>query len=393
MSILRSRRSAQKLKITKVHPPLARISTEKPPSQNALLQQDIAHTPAGHTPGHVHCPACKSVRNEVMLPAADFATLPFEQAASQWLEEKAVTKEPGTIRAYNDYICRLKVFFAGMPLTRLQKDPWLLNSYQRQQKPNYHPTSVNHDCNTLLQILQRAGIREEVEKHYQPLKVPDWQPPKVLSEEEEAAFFQIASTNPAWSMAYYVASLTNNTTASGKELRMIQLRDIQLQADPPSFGVMRNMKNQHRQRRIPLNEAGVVFMERLMFRARGLGSTQPEHYLFPFRDRASKKYDPGRPASAWWIYCQWNKMAKAALKAGAISFKIRPHNLRHQVITRMLEDGHPEEVVRDIAGHVSRQMMLHYSHARIRRKAEVLNSLTRKKPASVTFVRKGQVQA
>lgn len=341
---------------------------------NPLVNQAV------HTVGHIDCPACAAVRNSVMAPAADFKNLPFEEAATQWLEERSIRIEPASIRTYRDYITRLKPFFSGMSLARLQQDPWLLASYQRQQKPNYHPNSINHDCNTLLQILERAGIRQEVEKHYEPLPAPDWEPPKVLTEAEESAFFEIASTNKNWAMAYWVATLTNNTTASGKELRMLQHKDIALYAETPFFAVPRNMKNKYRQRIIPLNEEGVEVMHRLIYRAKELGSYEPLHYLFPYREQVSKRYDPNRPASPQWIYRQWHRLVDAAIEKKAISFRLVPHNLRHQSITRMLEAGHPEEVVREIAGHVSREMMLHYSHTRIKRKAHVLDSLVRRKP-------------
>jgi integrase len=299
--------------------------------------------------------------------------LAFEEAADLWLEERKLSNKPGTICCYQDYVARLATSFAGIKLQHIQS--WHLIRYQKEKKDKYHPASINHDCNTLLQILGRAGLRKDLEQHYRPLHVPDWQPPRVLSETEEDAFFRIAGTNPDWTLAYCVASLTNNTSASGKELRLLQLKNIDLDNDPPILSVPRDMKNPHRQRRIPLNERGRIQMLRLLERAHSLGSTAPEHYLFPFRDRRSKLHDPTRPASESWLKYQWKKMVNAAIEQGAISFAIKPHNLRHQIITKLLEDGQPEEVVRAIAGHVSRRMMEHYSHSRIQRKFQALDAI------------------
>lgn len=303
----------------------------------------------------------------------NFQDLTFEEAANLWLDERRLTNKPGTIQCYLDYIARLKPSFSVMKLAEIQ--PWHLLHYQKQNKAKYHPASINHDCNTLLQILGRAGLRQEVEEHYRPLRVPEWQPPKILSEAEEEAFFKVAGTNPDWALAYYVASLTNNTSASGKELRMLQLKDVDLESDPPILSVPHDMKNPHRQRRIPLNQRGCIQVQRLLERAHALGSTATDHYLFPFRDKRSKLHDPTRPASESWLKYQWKKMVNAALEQGAIRFPIKPHNLRHQVITKLLEEGQPEEVVRAIAGHVSRKMMEHYSHARIQRKFQALDSI------------------
>lgn len=303
----------------------------------------------------------------------DLKDLTFEEAAEFWLDERKLSNKPGTIQCYRDYITRLKTSFSGMKLEDILSSH--LIHYQREKKDRYHPASINHDCNTLLQILGRVGLRKEVEQYYRPLPVPEWQPPRVLSEAEEDAFFKIAGTNTDWTLAYCVASLTNNTSASGKELRMLQLKDVDLAGDPPILSVPRDMKNPHRQRRIPLNERGRIQMERLLERALSLGSKAPEHYLFPFRDMRSKLHDPTRPASESWLKYQWKRMVSAALKQGVIGFPIKPHNLRHQIITKLLEDGQPEEVVRAIAGHVSRRMMEHYSHSRIQRKYQALDAI------------------
>ena len=70
---------------------------------------------------------------------------------------------------------------------------------------------------------------------------------------------------------------------------------------------------------------------------------------------------------------------------------LRPHDMRHQIVTKLLEDGQPEEVVRAIAGHVSKEMMEHYSHTRIKRKLEALNAISpKKKPVSISTAKNGK---
>ncbi|MGH9257204.1 MAG: tyrosine-type recombinase/integrase [Vicinamibacterales bacterium] len=44
---------------------------------------------------------------------------------------------------------------------------------------------------------------------------------------------------------------------------------------------------------------------------------------------------------------------------------LRFHDLRHTVITELLEAGEPDHVVESITGHLSRRMLEHYSHIRI----------------------------
>jgi integrase len=59
-------------------------------------------------------------------------------------------------------------------------------------------------------------------------------------------------------------------------------------------------------------------------------------------------------------------------KAGV---KGRFHDMRHTTITELAESGAGDEVIQDIAGHVSRQMLKHYSHIRMEAKRRALESI------------------
>lgn len=319
------------------------------------------------------------------------ASLTFKLAAEIWHESQRPYWKKATADSYEKYIARLRRHFAELPLREFRiehfREYQKINSVPRNgDGPLLVPSSINHDLNTLAQILSQAGLWEAMKPFYKPLPLPGWTPPRVLTEEQENCFFEIAAKDSAFSIAYWIASLTNNTSASGSELRKLQLKHINLDADPPVLYVPSDaVKNEYRARVIPLNERGAIQVKRILTRAYTLGCVQPEHYLFPFRIAAGK-HDPARPASPWFIYKQWNKLVEAALAAGAISFRIRPHDLRHQIITKMLEAGAPEQTVMSIAGHVSRQMLEHYSHQRIDAKAKVLNMinpLRRKNPTGL----------
>jgi len=60
----------------------------------------------------------------------------------------------------------------------------------------------------------------------------------------------------------------------------------------------------------------------------------------------------------------------------------RLHDSRHTLITELAESGVGDQTIMDIAGHVSKQMLKHYSHIRMRAKREALESVV--KPASVS---------
>jgi integrase len=54
---------------------------------------------------------------------------------------------------------------------------------------------------------------------------------------------------------------------------------------------------------------------------------------------------------------------------------LRFHDLRRQPITELAEKGVPEQTLMGIAGHVSRRMLDHYSHARLAAKRAALDAL------------------
>src|ERR1019366_6418744 len=95
------------------------------------------------------------------------------------------------------------------------------------------------------------------------------------------------------------------------------------------------------------------------------GTIQPEWYVFPFGSPSPK--DPTRPMVT--LKTSWNNVRR---KAGVTG---RWHDNRHTLITDLAESGAGDETIRDIAGHVSRQMLKHYSHIRMAAKRAALESI------------------
>jgi integrase len=69
--------------------------------------------------------------------------------------------------------------------------------------------------------------------------------------------------------------------------------------------------------------------------------------------------------------------AKSAWKQAATAFRgLRFYDLRHQAITELAEAGATDATMMALAGHMSRQMLEHYSHVRMAAKREALNKLS-----------------
>ncbi len=98
------------------------------------------------------------------------------------------------------------------------------------------------------------------------------------------------------------------------------------------------------------------------------GRIEPQWYLFPFGKL--HQLDPTRPITT--LKTAW---ANVRERAGV---KGRLHDTRHTLITELAESGAGDETIMDIAGHVSRQMLRHYSQIRMQAKREALEAVWRK---------------
>jgi len=64
--------------------------------------------------------------------------------------------------------------------------------------------------------------------------------------------------------------------------------------------------------------------------------------------------------------------------------KGRWHDNRHTLITDLAESGAGDQTIMDIAGHVSKQMLKHYSHIRMEAKRRALESIVTVRSATAT---------
>jgi len=309
--------------------------------------------------------------------------LTFSEAAKRWLETRKPFLGPATLASYTYYIGNLNRFFGERPLVSISGD--LIREYQIMRKQTLYrgrPLSsslINHETNTLSQVLNRAVVPtqygkttlwREVSEGFQSLPDDECRKLKVMTLEQERALFRAAQSNPAWAIAYCAALLTVNTTASGVELRKLKLRHVHLDANPPFFEIPPEAaKCNSRVRVIPMNAVAQQVMKWLTSRAKELGAHAPDHYLFPFR-LAPNTYDVTRPASKFFIRSSFEGM-----RAAADLNWVTPHALRHQAITKLLEAGNSDQTVMAIAGHVSKKMLAHYSHIRIAAKLGAVNAL------------------
>ena len=106
---------------------------------------------------------------------------------------------------------------------------------------------------------------------------------------------------------------------------------------------------------IPLLPEPIKALGRMVERLDRLGFTSDDHYLWC----ACKwnQLDPTKPQSRW--DSAWHAMREQANLPG-----LRFHDLRHTIITELLEAGVADHVAEAITGQVSRKMLKHYGHIR-----------------------------
>jgi integrase len=176
---------------------------------------------------------------------------------------------------------------------------------------------------------------------------------RALTAEEQDRLLEVAQGNPEWQHVYCAAVLAANTSMRGVEIKHLRRKDVDLDAKALHI---RKSKNEGSKRVLPLNDDAFRVVKTMLERADKLGHEHPERYLWCATQH--HKLDPTKPASKW--DTTWR-----ALRDAAGLPKLRFHDLRHTVVTRLLETGEPDHVVESITGHLSRRMLEHYSHIRL----------------------------
>jgi integrase len=333
----------------------------------------------------------RKVRNEAVqaqeegrLPT-DFAKLKFEKAAEDWLGERKALVAPKTQRIDKERLVALKAVFGGMRLCDITSD--MVRAYQAMRVAKVSSRTVNLETKVLRMALKRGRLWARIADDFRSLPENKRGPGRALSPEQERKLFDVAASKPAWSVAYYAALLANNTTARGGELKGLKIGDLNL--IEKTMRIQRaSTKTDAGARIVPLNDTALWACARLLERARKIGASDPNHFLFPAAMfRHTKKTDPlkgtmgfdfTKPMQSW--RTAWKNLTEKAKIPG-----LRFHDLRHHCITKLAEAGVPDQTLMSIAGHVSREMLEHYSHIRMQAKRDAVASLERREaPAEPT---------
>jgi integrase len=206
----------------------------------------------------------------------------------------------------------------------------------------------------------KLAIREQVGKAYIP--------------EEQTAL--LAAAGAARSPAIYPAlMLALNAGMRDAEIRGLQWGRMDLFKAYLTVGDSKTEAGEGRT--IPLkSDLLEAMVEYSKWYTKRFHTIKPEWYVFPARigtpaTGQKRPLDPTKPMVT--LKTSWNNVKAKAKVTG------RWHDNRHTLITDLAESGAGDETIRDIAGHVSKQMLKHYSHIRMEAKRTAIESIVSKK--------------
>jgi integrase len=334
--------------------------------------------------------------------AQAFCRVGFTTAAERHLDDRTPHLAPKSVETEKERLKPLKAYFKETPLQHVTSDAVRLYISERRKKGVANKT-INLEIGVIRGVLKRAKRWHLLADEIKPLPAKH-QVGRALPKEQKLDLTRLASTNPDWENARLAMSLALNTTMRSWEVKGLQWRDVDFLER--TLTVRRSKTNAGR-RLIPLNRSAWHAILELYHRAEKAKGREPDHFVFPACENG--KIDPLKPQKTWrsaWrsltraVQCPAcgrlqppaeicsNDLCKAdihTLKSPFAGFRF--HDLRHHAITELAESQASDQTIMAIAGHVSQEMLQHYSHVRLeakRKAVETLSGETREESGYVT---------
>jgi integrase len=325
----------------------------------------------------------------------EFARKPFSAAADQYLEERKPHTAERTNQLERNLLRPLRKFLGEKVVMRIRAEE--ISAYQRERRSTgISGRTLNMEVGVLRQIMKRGKVWSIVSEDVKLDREGTRPIAKVLTEPQKRFLFETAASKDEWLVAYCAAVLAANTTCRGIELKHLRWSDVDLMERDI---VIRRSKTQAGHRTIPINVGAMAALARLRRRDEAVGSSEPHHYVFPACER--NKIDPTKPQKTWrtaWRSLVEETATRASDKAAKEAeidgteiemarkkarrpfiaddgTRLRFHDLRHQAITELSEGGASDATMMALAGHISREMLEHYSHVRMAAKRTALDRL------------------
>ena len=327
-----------------------------------------------------------------------FPRLSFREAAARFLEDRAPTLAPLSVRTERERARIINRELGDIRVAHITPDTIL--AYVRKRKSaGIANATVNRELDILRGVLKKAKRWHIFADEIKPLPLRQ-SVGRALVPEEKLRLLKVAASREDWRAAYYAAVLALNTTMRGCEIKGLRWQDVDLMDRTLT---VRRSKTEAGERVIPLNVDAYNVLLSLYQRAEKLGDVLPDHYVFFACEHGH--VDPNAPQKGW--RTAWRNLTRTvacpacgllqqpsdnctAEKCGAdikdVKSPIRGlrfHDLRHHAITELAESQTSDSTIMSIAGHVSPKMLAHYSHVRLQAKRTALDALSMTRPETL----------
>ena len=231
------------------------------------------------------------------------------------------------------------------------------------------PKAIDEEVGFLLRLLpttQSGALRAQLKQDKKlKLKITK-RVGKAFSAEEKAALIEKAGAANRRSKGIHLATmLALHAGLRDKEIRTLQWCRVDLTRRIITVGETKTAAGTGRT--IPMNhELYSAFTEYSKWYTGRFGCAETGWYVFPFGRTWAQ--DPTRPQTT--LKTAWRNTRSMANVVG------RFHDARHTFVTVLAESGAGDQVIQDLAGHVSRDMVKHYSHIRTEAKRRAVAALT-----------------
>ncbi len=280
----------------------------------------------------------------------------FEQASKEYRQSRL-----GRISAHTADIDKyslkhlIRVFGSSLLCDITAED--IARYQKRRQQDGAEGRTINMEVGVLRGVLTTHRLWERIARdvHMLPERKDIG---RALTPEEERRL--LVETKRRDSACHTATVLALNTGMGKKEIRTLTWGRVDFEGRTVTVG---KSKNEFRTGRvIPLNP---VAFEALVKWAGRFPNAEPTHYVFPWSDNG--RIDPTRPTKGW--RTAWEKARKRA------GVNVRFHDLRVTCITKLAEGQASDQTIKAIAGHVSQQMLEHYSRIRMDAKRRALDAI------------------
>ena len=232
------------------------------------------------------------------------------------------------------------------------------------------PKTINEEIGFLLRLLPVAhagAIRAQLKQQKRLKLKVDKRIGKAYSDEEKEGLLAAAKSAKRSKGIYLATMLAQHAGMRDKEIRTLQWWGFDLVSRIVTVG--KSKTDAGTGRKIPMNDDLLAAaVEYAKWCSERFKAVEPDWYVFPFGK--PRPTDPTRPQTT--LKTAWRNVRDKAGVEG------RWHDNRHTFVTDLAESGAGDEVIRDMAGHVSKEMLKHYSRIRMEAKRRAVEALAKK---------------